>query len=53
MVASSVGGGMQQGGQPLLLRVTGSGGSAGTTADQDPSPLILADGTRISFVEHH
>ena len=54
LVASVGGGSMQQTWQePLLLRVTGGGGSAGTAAERDPPALILADGTQISFTEHH
>lgn len=54
LVAASIGGGMQQAReQRLLLRVTGSGGSAGTADERDPPLLILADGTQISFTEHH
>jgi hypothetical protein len=54
LVAASVGSGMQQTWQqPLLLRVTGSGGSAGTADERDLPLLILADGTQISFAEHH
>lgn len=53
---ASVAGGMQEvWRQSLLLRVSGSGGSARATLDRDPSPVILGDGTRISFAsaEHH
>jgi hypothetical protein len=56
MMAASIAGAAGDGWrQSLLLRVTGSGGSAGTILGGDPLPLVLGDGTRISFAtaDHH